>query len=187
MARYPKLIAYGADDDGDAADDGDARLEFVYLAREDAEPAASGGVARAGHLLLHTVRATLAGRPVREYRLISETRNGWRRLDKLQLCGYDENGASPQCLRALDVDWMQAAGAQAAYKTCVDGLTDPLGRRTEFSYEKIGTAMSATSTALFPERPFGAAGTPAGAKMGRRWATLRRSIRSPTWRSKRTM
>ena len=169
--RQPKRIAYG--------NGGDAELEFLYAARADTAPVSSGGAMRTRHLLLHTVRAKLDGWKVREYRLLSEThrpsgcvaaRCAWRRLEGVQLCGYDEkvvvggpdeSGAGRQCLRALDVDWMQTTGGPAAYKTCVDGVTDPLGRKTEFSYGKIA---SASSTLLFRERPFGEATAPADAQ-----------------------
>ena len=151
--RQPREISYG--------NNGDAKLRFVYTARADTETATQGGAERTRHLLLHTVRAVLDGRAVREYRLLSETTSGgWRRLDKAQLCGYDEDGANPECLAALDVDWFDPANPVDGYKTCVSGVTDPLGRATTFEY---GTVTATGTAGLFAERPFGEVGTPADA------------------------
>ena len=143
LTSQPREISYG--------DGGDAKLRFVYTARGDAETVTQGGAERARHLLLHTVRAVLDGRIVREYRLLSETASkGWRRLDKAQLCGYDEDGANPECLAALDVDWIDPVDPVDGYKTCVGGVTDPLGRATTFEYRTV----AATGTAgLFAGPP----------------------------------
>ena len=148
--RQPSRIVYG--------NSADAELQFVYAARADATTTSG---ARTRRLLLHTVRAVLDGSNVREYRLLSETvTQGWRRLDKVQLCGFDENGANPQCLAALDVDWIAPSNAPAGYKTCVSGVTDPMGRATTFEYATITNGGTA---GLFTERPFGGVDAPADA------------------------
>ena len=161
--RQPSRIVYG--------NSGDAELQFVYAARADAT---TTGGARTRRLLLHTVRAVLDGRKVREYRLLSETATqGWRRLDKAQLCGFDENGANPQCLAALDVDWIAPLNAPVGYKTCVSGVTDPMGRATTFEYV---TVTNGGTAGLFTERPFGEVGTPADAD---EWAVARGAAVKP--------
>ena len=153
VVRHPREISYG--------DNGDAKLQFVYAARADAETVTQGGAERARHLLLHTVRAVLDGKVVREYRLLSETTDkDWRRLDKVQLCGYGETGAtsSRECLRHLEVDWVDTTIAAPGYKTCVNRIEEPLGRVTAFEYGTIKS--TGTHDFLFAERPFGEHGTP---------------------------
>ena len=150
--RHPKRIRYGVDND--------AELLFEYASRADAETVSMAGGARTRHLLLHTVKARLDGRDVREYRLLSETTSaGWRRLDKVQLCAYGESGAasSRQCLRHLEVDWVNTTIAAAGYKTCVNRLEAPMGRVTAFEYGTIRS--TGTHSFLFAERPFGEPGT----------------------------
>ena len=150
--RHPKRIRYGVDND--------AELLFEYTSRADAETVSMAGGARTRHLLLHTVKARLDGRDVREYRLLSETTSaGWRRLDKVQLCAYGESGAasSRQCLRHLEVDWVNTTIAAAGYKTCVNRLEAPMGRVTAFEYGTIRN--TGTHSFLFAERPFGEPGT----------------------------
>lgn len=101
----------------------------------------------------------LDGDPVREYRLVSETTaSGWRRLDRVQLCGYDERGSTRDCLRPMDFDWMAPSTAPAGYTTYVERFADPLGRVTAFEHKTI------TDTGVqFTERPFGTPSAPTGA------------------------
>ena len=52
------------------------------------------------------------------------------------------------------MDWFDPADPVDGYKTCVSGVTDPLGRAATFEY---GTVTATGSTGLFAERPFGEA------------------------------
>ncbi|MDE0063363.1 MAG: hypothetical protein OXU72_11310, partial [Gammaproteobacteria bacterium] len=141
--RHPLKIVYGAD--------GDAEVRFRYASRQDGGTVTMGGQTLTENVLLHTVEVRLGGGPVREYRLASETTDsGWRRLDKVQLCGYDERGSKSDCLTPMDFDWMAPQSAPAGYKTFVEGFSDPLGRATRFEYKTI------TETGVqFTEKPFG--------------------------------
>ncbi len=114
---------------------------------------------RPQRLLLHTVEARLAGKPVREYRLLSgTTADGWRRLDRLQLCAWDERGEARECLAAMDFDWIDT-DHPGVYKTCLSGVADPLGAATAFGYGTL--RAGGAHPFLFDERPFGAFAAPA--------------------------
>ena len=149
--RHPLRIEYG--------DDGDAEIRFRYAARSDHVSTPYGGRTRAEKLLLHTIEVRLEGRPVREYRLSSETTaEGWRRLDRLQLCGYDERGTNATCLAPMDFDWMTPAADGAGYTTLVERFTDPLGRATAFEHAPV-----TDEGVRFAERPFGTPAAPGAA------------------------
>ena len=146
--RHPLRIEYGSEDD--------AEIRFRYAARQDMVSASLGDRMRSENLLLHTVEARLGGRPVREYRLVSETTaEGWRRLDRLQLCGYDERGSTADCLVPMDFDWMAPETEAAGFTTCVERFSDPLGRVTAFEHKTI-----TDEGVQFTERPFGEPATP---------------------------
>ena len=153
-ARYPREIRYG--------DDGDARLLFEYVIRSDLAAVSLSSVAQETKVLLHTVRAVLDAHSVRTYRMKSETANGRRQLDLVQVCGFDEDsGTSYQCLRPLDIDWEAPPMSLPVDKVLLARITDPLGRETAFDYGTLTTGN--THAFLFPERPFGNAATPADA------------------------
>ena len=152
--RHPRWIKYGVD--------GDAEVYFWYAGREDVEPVSFGDGMRSEPLLLHRVDLRLDGRPVREYRLLSETAaEGWRRLDKVQLCAYDERGANRECLTPMDFGWAESDVLAPGFKTNVTRFTDPLGRVTAFEHGTIKT--TGEHSFLFDERPFGSAVAPQGA------------------------
>ncbi|MCY3818279.1 MAG: Ig-like domain-containing protein [Gammaproteobacteria bacterium] len=164
--RHPLRIEYG--------DGGDAAVEFKYAHRSDLSPVMLGPGstrAQAQNLLLREVRAlrdasvgadgALSGTLVRAYRLQTETDGAKRRLDKVQLCGYDETGAGEKCLAPIDIDW---AAPDADLSAVVSRLTDSLGRKTEFEYGIL--RETGDHAFLFAERPFGSppaniAGAPA--------------------------
>ena len=113
-------------------------------------------------MLPHTVRAVLDTHSVRTYRMKSETGNGRRQFDQVQVCGFDEDsGTSYKCLRPLDIDWEAPPMSPPVDKVLLARITDPLGRETAFDYGTLTTG--ATHDFLFAERPFGNAATPADA------------------------
>ena len=153
-ARYPREIRYG--------DDGDARLLFEYVIRSDLAAVSLSSVAQQTRVLLHTVRVVLDAHSVRTYRMKSETANGRRQFDQVQVCGFDEDsGTSYKCLRPLDIDWEAPPMSPPVDKVLLARITDPLGRETAFDYGTLTTG--ATHDFLFAERPFGNAATPADA------------------------
>ena len=149
--RHPLRIAYGSG--------GDAEIRFRYAARQDEVSTPYGAQTRTESLLLHTIQVRLNGSPVRDYRLVSETTDeGWRRLGRLQLCGYDERGSTADCLAPMDFDWMTPDPDVEGFTTCVERFTDPLGRATAFEHKII-----TEEGVQFAERPFGDAVNPGGA------------------------
>ncbi len=145
--NHPANIVYGFN--------GDAKIQFEYIGRDDLDPVQLGDATLEQPLLLHTVRVTLSGQKVREYTLESETSpapDQWRRLNRVQLCGYDENGVTSECLNPLDFDWAEPSQSLPDLKTYVQRVTDSQGRVTEFTQETITTG---NNPFLFGERPFG--------------------------------
>ena len=120
----------------------------------------SSTFAQAQNLLLREVRVlrdasvgadgAVGGKLVRAYRLQTETEGAQRRLDRVQLCGYDETGAGEMCLAPLDIDWTTP---DTDLSVVVGRLTDSLGRKTEFEYGVL--EERASHAFLFAERPFG--------------------------------
>lgn len=152
--RHPRWIKYGLN--------GDAEVRFWYAGREDVEPVPFGEGMRSEPLLLHRVDLRLNDRPVREYRLLSETAaEGWRRLNKVQLCAYDERGANRECLAPMDFGWAESDVLAPGFKTNVTRFTDPLGRVTAFEHGMI--KATGEHSFLFDELPFGPAVAPQGA------------------------
>lgn len=142
---HPKSITYGLNDD--------ATVEFEYVSRTDLEPVTLGSATLRQLLLLHTVRMNLNGVPVREYRLQSETAPaGWRRLDQIQLCGFDEAGATPRCLVPFDIDWAEPLATLPDLKTYVYRVTDSQDMITEFVHEQV--SVSSPHAFIFTEEPF---------------------------------
>ncbi|MYK46826.1 MAG: hypothetical protein F4029_11435, partial [Gammaproteobacteria bacterium] len=149
--RHALRIEYGSD--------GDAEIRFRYAARTDGGSATIGTHTLTEKLLLHTIEVRRGGNPVREYRLVSETTaEAWRRLDRVQLCGYDERGSTADCLAPMDFDWMAPTAPVTGFKTCVERFSDPLGRVTVFEQKTITDAG-----VQFAERPFGTPAAPADA------------------------
>ncbi len=148
--RHPASIRYGNNQD--------AEIEFQYVGRGDLEPVTLGAATLNQNLLLHTVRVVLATKTVREYRLDSETApfsppNNWRRLNRMQLCGFDENGITTECLTPLDFDWAEPSASLPYLKTFVERVTDSLGMVTEFTQQVVETNENPF---VFSEQPFGA-------------------------------
>ncbi len=153
--RHPLRVEYG--------NGGDAAIEFGHVHRSDLSPVMLGSSstrAQAQNLLLREVRVlrdasvgtngALSGTLVRAYRLQTETDGTRRRLDRAQLCGYDEKGAGEECLAPIDIDWTAPDDDLSAV---VNRLTDSLGRKTEFEYGVLEEA--GRHAFLFAERPFG--------------------------------
>ena len=161
LVRHPKMIVYGHPD---ASGNGDAEIRFVYQGRRDIATVEVAGIGRRQWLRLHRIEAWQGGSKVREYRLESVlSPEGWRRLNRLQLCGYGTDGAA-QCLAPLAVEWTTPAQGMEAYKTCVGGLTDALGARTQFVYGTL-TKGNPHPFVLAPgDMPFGDFEDPADAR-----------------------
>ena len=160
LARHPKRIVYGA---SDAAGVGDAEVRFVYAGRPDIATVPVHHRQTRQWLRLHRVESWQGGNKVREYRLESElAARGWRRLRRLQHCGYGADGEA-QCLAAVRVEWMEPEQHFAAYKTCVAALTDPLGARTAFTYKTMTKEDSHDFVLGSPHAAFGAFSDPADA------------------------
>jgi RHS repeat-associated protein len=92
------------------------------------------------------------GVAVREYRLNSqEDADEWARLRQVQLCGYNAAGSETSCIAPITLEWLLHPSDKL--KARVIGVSDGLGRRTEFDY----VAMTAGGTeANATEQPFGA-------------------------------
>ena len=153
--RHPLWVVYG--------NGGDAAVEFKYVHRSDLSAVMLGSSstrAQAQNLLLREIRVLRdasvgadgapSGKLVRAYRLQTETEGAQRRLDRVQLCGYDETGAGEKCLAPIDVDWTTP---DTDLSVVVGRLTDSLGRKTEFEYGVL--EERASHAFLFAERPFG--------------------------------
>ena len=160
LVRHPKRIVYGQ---ADASGEGDAEVRFVYEGRHDVATVPVSGHHRRQWLRLHRVESWQGGSKVREYRLESGlSDHGWSRLNRLQLCGYRAGAA--QCLNAVRVGWMEPEDDLAAYKTCVDGLTDPLGAHTAFTYGTVTKARPHDFVLESPHEAFGDFVEPADAE-----------------------
>ncbi|MCV6604027.1 MAG: hypothetical protein OIF34_01890, partial [Porticoccaceae bacterium] len=85
--NYPTNIHYS-----------DADIDFEYRSRSDAAAVSIGAASQTQSVFLHTVRVSMDSKTVREYRLLDEVVDNKRRLNKIQQCGYDQNGSNPQCL-----------------------------------------------------------------------------------------
>ncbi|TQV78840.1 hypothetical protein FKG94_12530 [Exilibacterium tricleocarpae] len=151
---YPLDITYGHNND--------AQVTFEYATRNDAQPMPLGpdGIGQGQLVLLHHINVTLDGRLVREYRLVSETAaQGWKRLDQVQVCGFDSSGTNASCLPPLNFDWVVPTGSNALdFKTAINRVTDGHGNITEFDHTMM---TQGGSEAQFFERPFGNAIAPA--------------------------
>ncbi len=156
--RHPARIAYGAADPVTHVHD--AVIAFQYASRSDLSAVNIGTSAQRQDLRLHTVQVNLGSRTVRTYRFKSvTTAENWQRLDKIQLCGYDATGTTPECLEPVALEWMKPTRTTPGTLTAVSKITDPLGRYTAFDYDTL--TASGTHTFLFSERPFGTPATPA--------------------------
>jgi len=125
--NHPATITYG--------DNGDTVVQFGYSGRSDTWEVDFGDATLRQNLLLHSVNVLLNGNLVRKYILDSEYAPApyyWRRLDKLQVCAYDEAGGNEQCLAPLDFTWANPIEAAPDLKTFVSDVTDPLGATTSF-------------------------------------------------------
>ena len=156
--RHPRRIVYG--------NGGDAEVFFEYVGRHDLADVQVGGHGQRRWLRLQRIEVRLGGVRVREYRLWSEeTPEGWRRLAKIQLCGWRDGGAGDKdCLDPFTVNWETPSATLPHMTTCVSGIADPLGRRTTFT-RSVLTAAGSHAFVMGPAAsPFGAATTPADAR-----------------------
>jgi len=146
--NHPWYITYGRIND--------AEIRFDYVTRDDLEAVQLGPETLEQPLLLHTVRVSLDNKKVREYRIVSETSPApeeWRRVDKIQLCGYDENGINSECLLPLDMDWAEPTENLDDLDTYLERVTDSFGAVTEFVHGIVNE--SGAQSFVFTERPFG--------------------------------
>ena len=140
-----------------------ATVDFWYLARTDAAAVSIGSASQTQGAFLHTVRVKYDGTNVREYRLLNEVVGSWRRLDKIQLCGYDEAGTNPPtCLAPIDIDWLTPTSTMSGVPILVDGMTDSLTAIHQIEY---GTITGSSHSFLFTERPYGNATLPANTQL----------------------
>ena len=130
----------------------DAEVEFLYETRSDAAAVSIGSASQTRAAYLHTVKVKYDGVAIRDYLFVSEVVSSRRRVNKIQLCGYNEAGSSYECLNELDLDWLTPASAIAGVPIVVDGLTDGLGALYQLEY---GTITGNSHSFLFTERPFG--------------------------------
>ena len=155
--RHPRRIVYG--------NGGDAEVFFEYVGRHDLADVEVGGHGQRRWLRLQRIEVRLGGVEVREYRLWSEeTDEGWRRLAKIQLCGWRDAGAGDKdCLDPFTVNWETPAETVPHMTTCVAGIDDPLGRSTRFARQVLKTDGSHAFAMDAAASPFGADPTPAAA------------------------
>ncbi|MCW8126446.1 RHS repeat domain-containing protein [Microbulbifer halophilus] len=147
--NYPLEIIYG--------NDGDARVTFEYSTRTDAPPQPLGpdGIQQEQLVLLHHINVYLDDNPIREYRLISEDEGevaDYRRLEAVQLCGYDKFGSTSDCLNQLEFEWDTDTGVDV--DTGIYQITDGLGKITEFDLTPVDGSQSPALLGE-DERPFG--------------------------------
>ena len=166
--RTPKRIFYG--------DGGDAEMCFVYGHRPDVRRTQlTDYFQQWQNWRLHRVEmrrkgsadGACGGTKVREYRLKSRpdrTKDPrWLRLERLQLCGRGTGAnAGLDCLAPLRLAWRETTvplphGAQ----TTVGSLTDPLGRKTEFTYQVLSKSGDDDWVLSALETPFGTEAAPA--------------------------
>ncbi len=97
-------------------------------------------------LRLHTIKTYSSNKPVKEFRLQSDFVDGYERLSKVQVCGFDSFGANPQCSQAMNFSWREMAPFADAviprsevnqYAIGLQSITDSLGQRTDVSYNPI--------------------------------------------------
>ncbi len=150
---YPKAIDYSG-----------AKVEFEYGPRNEfvSIPIATNNLVDRdyylrSHSVLHTVKMSMNGDAVREYRLDSESDGGSRvRLERMQECGYDQNGNNIECFKTLNFDWVGVAGSSSQYPIAVSRITDGLGVETEFDYVDISTSsnpLTFTQNTFYPIIP----------------------------------
>jgi len=133
-----------------------ANVDFEYRTRTDAASVSIGTSTQTQTVFLHTIRVRYTGFKVREYRLLDEVVSGHRRLNELQLCGFNEIGSTMTCLEPTNFGWMTPTSTMAGVDILVDGISDGLGAVHQIEY---GTITGSSHPFLFTERPFGN-GTP---------------------------
>ena len=155
--RHPRRIVYG--------NGGDAEVFFEYVGRHDLADVEVGGHGQRRWLRLQRIEVRLGGVKVREYRLWSEeTPEGWRRLAKIQLCGWRDGGSGTKdCLHPFAVSWETPSATLPHMTTCVSGMEDPLGRGTRFARQVLRTAGSQTFVMDAAASPFEGNPSPTGA------------------------
>jgi RHS repeat-associated protein len=166
--NYPLEITYG--------NGNDARIEFAYGTRSDAppQPLASGEIEQEQLVLLHHINIYLDNKLLREYRLITEPEPAskysqhYRRLQQVQLCGYDKHGTGYQCLNPLIFNWEEVnSSSDLDLDTGIWQIIDGLGKATRFYHttvREVTGQASASGNATFLERPFGDGVLPENAK-----------------------
>ena len=134
--RHPRRIVYG--------NGGDAEVFFEYVGRHDLADVQVGGHGQRRWLRLQRIEVRLGGVRVREYRLWSEeTPEGWRRLAKIQLCGWRDAGAGDKdCLDPFTVNWETPSATLPHMTTCVSGIDGPAGAGRRFARQVLTTAGS---------------------------------------------
>ncbi|MDM3871864.1 RHS repeat-associated core domain-containing protein [Porticoccus sp. W117] len=145
----------------------DADIDFEYRARTDAAAVSIGSASQTQSVFLHTVRVSMDSKTVREYRLLDEVVSSKRRLNKIQLCGYDQNGSNPECLKATDINWINSSVSQVG--VLMSQAINGLGADNRFEY---GTLAGSSGSFLFGERPFGNHSLPSGTQ----YRTIARNV-----------
>ncbi|MDJ0701447.1 MAG: RHS repeat-associated core domain-containing protein, partial [Woeseiaceae bacterium] len=140
----------------------DATVDFEYLQRTDASAVSIGSALQTQAAFLHTIRVKYDGTKVREYRLLNEYVSSRRRLNLIQLCGYNEAGTTATCLEPIDLDWLTPSSTMAGVEILVDGMTDSLGAVHQVQY---GTITGSSHPFLFTERPFGYGSPPSNTQV----------------------
>lgn len=130
-SNYPTLIEYN-----------DARIEFFFYAGPlDALTQGMGLQASAAQpLLLHTIRMQRGTHRVREYFF---ERDAWQ-VTKVQMCGYNESGASARCLAPLQFTWSSyqlKPPPELEYASAITAANNGLGDVTTFGYQ-VGPTFS---------------------------------------------
>jgi RHS repeat-associated protein len=150
--NHPAKIEYGYDDGSDF----DALIEFEYVDRADQETIALGDTTLDQLLALQRIKVSLDGVAVREYRVENElSTEGWLRVNKVQLCGYNTAGTSYDCLVPVDVDWDEPSVTLPNHKTFVEKITDSNGAQTKFTYDVIPVTGSKSFLYEDDDGPFG--------------------------------
>ncbi len=139
-----------------------AAIEFEYLTRTDAAAVAIGSATQTQSMFLRKVLVKYDNKNVREYRILSSVVSNRRRLNDIQLCGYDKAGTTSSCLKPLEFDWVTPTSTMPGVPILVSGMTDSLGADHQIEY---GTITSGSHSFLFTERPFGNGSPPANTQL----------------------
>lgn len=143
----------------------DAKVYFEYLARSDTSPISIGADSQTQKAFLHKILVEFEGKDIREYRLLDEIVDSRRRLNKVQLCGYNEAGTAETCLDALDFDWQTPSSSIVGAPILVDGMTDGLSAVHQIEYGTIIEGGSHAFVLSGSDTPFGSGSKPSDTQL----------------------